>query len=224
MRAIFLLALSFALSGYSCAARFGPDIGHSFPDHDGDFLCTRTFSGSLDHVTVPVGASCALEQSTIHGNIRVLEDAQLYVSDSRVHGNIQGTRARVVQVAGGQVDGDIRIVDGLSPGAAGAVIDGTIVTIGNIQIHRMQTGRILIRDAIVHTGNIQVTENVIDEGLGLEILRNAVGANLQVFGNTGAGDKTVAGNEVGQILQCVGNSPPFTGGPNTAGATAGQCH
>jgi cytoskeletal protein CcmA (bactofilin family) len=221
MRAILVLALSFALSGYTCAARFGPDIGPSFPDHDGDIWCTRTLSGSFDDVTVPVGASCALEHATIHGNIKVLEDAQLYVSGSRVHGNIQGDRARVVQVAGGQVDGDIQIFGGVSPSAAGAVIDGTVVTSGNIQVQRMQTGRILIRDAFVHTGNIQVTENVVGERL--EIVHNVVGANLQVFANSGTGEKTVAGNDVSQILQCAENSPPFTGSPNTAGATEGQC-
>ena len=222
MRAVLALALSVTTAGYTCVARFGDPIGPSIQGHDGDTPCIGALSGTFDNVTVPFGASCTLQHSTIRGNLRALEDAQLYVLGTLVHGNIQGDRARVVQVVGGQVDGDIQILAGTSPGALGAAVTGgTVVTFGNIQIQQMRTGRILISDAHVNTGNIQVTENVV--GDRLEILRNFSGANLQVFGNSGAGPKTVAGNTVALSLQCQGNDPPFTGQANTARAAEGQC-
>jgi hypothetical protein len=222
MRPVLVLALSATTAGYTCVARFGDPIGPSIDGHDGDTPCVGALSGSFDDVTVPLGASCTLQHSTVRGNLRALADAQLYVLGTLVHGNIQGDGARVVQVAGGQVDGDIQIVAGTSPGALGAAVTGgTVVTGGNIQIQQMRTGRILIADAHVNTGNIQVTDNVV--GHRLEILRNFSGANLQVFENTGAGQKTVAGNTVAQSLQCQGNDPPFTGLANTARDAEGQC-
>ena len=46
---------------------------------------------------------------------------------------------------------------------------------------------------------------------------------MQVFKNSGAGQKIVRGNTVAQDLQCKENTNPFIGGPNTAGDKEDQC-
>lgn len=188
----------------------------------GDVRCTGTLTGSFDEVIVPVGATCTLAGSTVKGNVKALENARLFMSDTHVGGNVEGDKAAVVQVSGGTVDGNIQIKDGTSSGELGAAVTGgTIVTGGDIQIEKMNTARILVADARVLKGNIQIVENSTSGSL--EILRNHVAGNLQVFKNRGGGNKVVSGNTVSQDLQCKENSSPFTGGPNSAGETEDQC-
>lgn len=200
------------------AGRNGP-TGRS---SGGDVRCTGTLTGTFDNVTVPVGGTCTLLNSTVQGNVKALENARLFMSDTRVRGNVEGDKAAIVQVSGGTVDGNIQIKDGASPGELGAAVTGgTIVTGGDIQIEKMNTARVLVTDARVLKGNIQIVENWTSGGL--EILRNHVAGNLQVFKNRGGGNKVVSGNTVSQDLQCKENSAPFTGGPNAAGETEDQC-
>ena len=225
MKRIAVLAIALAACADGSAgpllteAGSGRDSGGGI---SGDLRCTGTRSGTFDNVTVPVGATCTLENSTVQGNLKALENSRLYVSNTRVHGNVQGDKASIVHVTGGRVDGNIQIVQGTSPGALGvAITGGTVVTGGDIQIEKMVTGRILIEDARVDNGNIQVVENSTSGGL--DIVRNRTGANMQVFKNVGAGAKTVRENTVAQDLQCKENTSPFTGSPNTAGDKEDQC-
>ena len=200
-------------------------VGRNGPDgrtSGGDVRCTGTLTGSFDEVTVPVGATCTLSGSTVKGNVKALENARLFMSDTHVGGNVEGDKAAIVQVSGGRVDGNIQIKDGTSHGELGAsVTGGTIVTGGDIQIEKMHTARVLVADARVLKGNLQVVENSTSGSL--EILRNHVAGNLQVFKNRGGGNKVVSGNTVSQDLQCKENSSPFTGGPNAAGEAEEQC-
>ena len=57
----------------------------------------------------------------------------------------------------------------------------------------------------------------------MSVAGNHVTGNMGVLKNSGDGDKQVVGNTVGQNLQCFDNTPPFLGGPNTAGKAEGQC-
>ena len=188
-----------------------------------DESCATGLTGTYDDdIIVPVGTSCLLQGATVFGNVKALEGAELYVIDSRVTGNVEGDEARIVQVQGGTVEGNIQIKDGTSPGAMGAMVVGTTVTEGDVQIEKMRTGEILVDGVAILEGNLQVTENHV--GLRLHLLNNPVAAgNLQVFKNQGDGDKRVQQNTVSQDLQCKENALPFTGGPNTAGETEGQC-
>ena len=202
--------------------QFGSAGGPGGGKRGGDARCVGTLTGTFDNVTVPSGETCTLQNSTVNGNVKALENARLFMSNNHVRGNVEGDKARIVQVSGGTVDGNIQIKDGSSPSELGAsVTGGTVVTGGNIQIEKMNTGRVLVADARVHKGNIQITEN--NTSTSLEILRNDVAQDLQVFKNRGAGSKAVSGNTVGQDLQCKENSSPFTGGPNSAGETEEQC-
>ena len=62
----------------------------------GDADCRGTLTGRFDNVIVPVGATCTLRDATVHGNVKALEDARLYVSATVVRGNIEGDKAAIV--------------------------------------------------------------------------------------------------------------------------------
>lgn len=189
---------------------------------DENFNCVGTASGTFANVFVPPGRTCYLSRSTVSGSVLAREGSRLFVSDTRVQGNIDGVEARVVQVRGGSLGGSIQIQEGSSPGEVGAAVyGGTVLSQGNITIQKMNTGTIRIADVVLRKGNIQVQENAV--GSGLEIVRNRVAQNLQVFVNRGGGAKTVRGNTVGQTLECKENTRPFTGGPNRAGEAKEQC-
>jgi hypothetical protein len=189
---------------------------------DENFNCRGTVSGTFANVFVPAGATCTLQNATVNGNVLARERSRLYVSNTRVAGNIDGVEARVVQVRGGSLGGSIQIADGSSAGELGAAVyGGTILTQGNIQIKKMNTGKIRIADVRLRKGNIKVEENSTSSTL--EVVRNYVAQNIQVWKNRGSGYKTVRGNRVLQIIQCKENTARFVGGPNTAGDTEGQC-
>jgi hypothetical protein len=188
---------------------------------DENFDCRGTVRGTFANVFVPAGATCRLQRSTVNGNVLAREGSRLYVSDTRVAGNIDGVEARVVQVKGGSLGGSIQIADGSSAGELGAAVDGTVLTQGNIQIIKMNTGSIRISGVQLKKGNIKVEEN--STGSSLEVVRNQVAQNIQVNKNSGSGSKAVRGNRVFQIVQCKENTSPFTGGPNTAAEAEGQC-
>jgi hypothetical protein len=209
-------------SGSPSDAPGGTGEGPTGIDTDENFDCTGTVSGTFANVFVPAGATCTLQNSTVNGNVLAREDARLYVSDTRVAGNIDGVEARVVQVQGGSLGGSIQIADGSSPDELGAAVyGGTVLTQGNIQIIKMNTGSIRIEDVRLEKGNIKVEDNAT--GSSLEIVRNYVAQNIQVFKNRGSGPKAVRDNRVLQIVQCKENTPPFAGGPNDAAEAEGQC-
>lgn len=191
-------------------------------DTDENFDCRGSVRGTFANVFVPAGATCTLQGSTVKGNVLAREGSRLYVSDTRVAGNIDGVEASVVQVQGGSLDGSIQIADGSSAGELGAAVyGGTVLTQGNIQIIKMNTGSIRIADVRLEKGNIKVEENSTDSGL--DVVGNSVAQNIQVFKNRGSGPKAVRDNRVFQIVQCKENTSPFTGGPNTAAEAEGQC-
>ena len=191
-------------------------------DTDEDYNCTATVTGNFANVFVPTGATCNLQDATVDGNVLAREGSQLYVSETQVAGNIDGVEAAVVHVEGGSLDGNIQIADGSSAGEVGAsVTGGTVLTAENIQVLKMNTGTIRITDARVEQGNIQVDENVVSSSL--DVVRNYVGQDLQVFKNTGNGAKVVRDNEVLQIVQCKENTAPFEGGPNNTPEAEDQC-
>ncbi|MBA2458904.1 MAG: hypothetical protein H0V43_08120 [Gemmatimonadales bacterium] len=162
------------------------------------------------------------QEPTVNGNVLARERSRLFVSDTRVAGDISGVEARVIQVRGGSLEGSIQIADGSSAGELGAaVFGGTVLTQGNIQVIKMNTGGIRIADVRLRKGNIKVEENAV--GSSLEVVRNQVAQNIQVNKNRGRAQKAVRNNRVFQIVQCKENTAPFTGGPNAAAEAEGQC-
>jgi len=188
----------------------------------GDTRCVGTLTGTFDNVFVPVGKSCTLKNSTVKGNVKALPNSKLFMRNNRVDGNIDGDEAILVQVRGGTVGGSIQIKEAFSPNVLGAAVyDGTVLTQGNIQIEKNETGGILIRDVHLRKGNIKVEENITRSSFN--VVRNRVAQNVQVFKNRGTNQKYVRNNTIGQIVQCKENRSPFVGGPNSAGDAEGQC-
>jgi len=188
----------------------------------GDFYCTRSVSGSFENVIVPEGRTCTITRSTVSGNILAKDGARLYVFETTTQGNIDGVEADLVHVRAGSLGGSIQVQDGDNRSLVGVKIyGGTVLTQGNITIQKMNTGTISITDAVLRKGNIQVQDN--RTATRLEILRNRVAQNLQVFVNTGTTTKVVRGNTVGSTLSCKDNQLPFIGRPNVAGDVEGQC-
>jgi hypothetical protein len=188
-----------------------------------DQPCTGVVvGGTYENVTVPEGSTCTLRSVTVRGNVNALTNARLVVEDSRVDGNVQGDKAAVVHVRGGRLGGNLQVHEGSSTGEVGvSITGGTVLTQGNIQVTKMRTGQIVITDALVEKGNLQVEENEL--ATGLELARNRVAQNLEVRKNRGAGAKVVRENTVAQKLECKENDSPFLGGPNAAAEAEGQC-
>lgn len=188
-----------------------------------DDRCTGVVvGGTYENIKVPDGASCTLRGVVVTGNVIALKDARLTVEDSRVDGNIQGENAAVVHVRGGRLGGNIQVHEGVSTGELGvSITGGTVLTQGNIQVTKMRTGRILITDAILEKGNLQLEENVVTGSL--DVARNRVAQNLEVRKHGGSAAKIVRDNTVSQKLECKENDSPFVGGPNSAAEAEEQC-
>ena len=109
-----LVAASFTLGcsdGANAARSLAPEDASSLTTGaGGDINCVGTRTGTFDNVTVPVGATCTLRNSTVQGNLKALENSRLFVSNTIVRGDIQGDKARIVRVTAGRVDGNIQIV------------------------------------------------------------------------------------------------------------------
>jgi hypothetical protein len=222
--------IAFALAG--CADAVDPLLaategsstqnGTNSSSNDDDRCTGVVVGGAYENIKVEEGATCTLRGVTVSGNVVALKDARLFVEDSRVDGNIQGENAAVVHVRGGRLGGSLQIHEGASPGELGvSITGGVLLTQGNIQITKMRTGRIVVTDAVVEKGNLQMEENAVTTAL--EVARNRVAQNLEVRKHGGGAAKVVRDNTVGQKLECTENDPPFVGSPNAAGEAEGQC-
>jgi hypothetical protein len=199
-----------------------------------DTQCVGFLTGVHDNVVVPPGATCFLNNATVNGNVKALQDSRLFMTGDTVFGNVEGDKAENVSVRNSVVRQNILIKEGETPGPGfnDAIVCATTVQEGNIQVEKM-AGEIVIgafqafcQPNIVEKGTIKVEDNLVVGGafFGLQIRQNQVAQNLQVFKNKGPGaPKVVQGNTVGQDLQCFENDQPFIGGPNAAQKAEGQC-
>jgi hypothetical protein len=232
-------ACAFSLNACNDATEPGPAVRPDFAA-GGRFECTGPETGTFGNVVVPRDAFCTLSNSTVTGDIKALAGSILFIINTTVGGDIEGDKARNVELvaingARNRVDGSIRIRDG----GDGAFICGTDLPAGDIEVERMfgldrQNGFVHLGGSICEggfgggntlaQGSIRVKSNSTTIfGIGIEIVGNTVGGDLQVLRNTGPQTKLVQNNTVVGTLECFDNEPPFVGGPNTAGSVEGQC-
>jgi hypothetical protein len=204
------------------------------------FECVGPETGTFENVVVPRDAFCTLSNSTVTGDIKALRGSTLFMINMTVGGSIEGNKADNVELAAingarNLVGGSIRIRDG----GEGAFICGTDLPEGDIEVERMfgfngQNGFVHLGGSICEggfgggntlaQGSIRVKRNTNTTfGIGLEIVGNTVGGDLQVLRNQGPQTKLVQNNTVAGKLQCFDNESPFVGGPNTASVAEGQC-
>jgi hypothetical protein len=95
--------------------------------------------------------------------------------------------------------------------------------VGNLRVERT-SGMIEVGMSRVAGGAQFLDNGAGGPGASLEVVDNIIDGNLQVFRTRGLLlPKVVAGNRVGQNVQCFENDPPFVGGPNEAQQSQGQC-
>ncbi len=171
-------------------------------DDDGDAglrpqntLCTSTLTGLHDNVVVPEGATCALLDATVSGNVEVKRSGAVTIAGkTTIRGNVQSDAGRYVRVFGSMVTigGNVEIKKAVEWSGYEA---GTQI-LGNFQ-YEENSGTLLANGGVIHR-------------------------NFQFSKNTGSG--TISGNMIHQNLECKENVPgPVGGGNVVAGNKEGQC-
>ena len=156
--------------------------------------CRGTIGATtVDNLLVPQGASCTLNGTKVKGTIKVANSARLLASGVRVIGNVQSEGFQAITLREGSRIGGSVQLKNGKEGGSGKVVSTRI------------------------TGDLQFEANEAKM-----VARNStILANLQVFQNTGG--VVLENNTIAENLQCKENSPPPTGGGNTAGDKEDQC-
>jgi hypothetical protein len=229
------LATAVALSACADATRdpiTGPSLrrGGGGGGGGGDIVlteCNGTLPpGTYDNIIVPPGATCTINGSVIRGSVLALRDSRLFMSSDQVVDFIKGDGADIVHIVATTVGEQIFLHNGTLSGGGGflnvLISNGTVVRNGNIHVQNMQADIIAIMNVTVERGSIELIDNVTETFLQTEF--NVVGANVDVFRNSGAGGKFITNNTAGVAVRCFENTGAFfVGGPNFAPSRQGQC-
>lgn len=215
--------------------------------------CTTTMTGvTTGSLVVPEGETCTLIGVTVNGNVRVEAGASLFTNDlaggnTTINGSVRGLGAQTVRlidtdVIGTGTTGNINLqgtVGRIVIGVEGCAVDpavGNNITLlnnlGSIAICQMTVGETIVLQG--NAKNIGVFDNVIGNSLNIigntgnfiRVRDNEVGVtqggSLNVKNNDS--DVRLRDNTVANRLACSGNTPPPSGGGNTAGSgLSGQC-
>lgn len=210
--------------------------------HAEETTCVGTLpAGTYDSIVVPAAAQCTIDHSLVTGHIRALDYSVLRVLDTTVQGNIEAHNADVVQALGDTISGHIHIKGG-GPNPNSTVIDtllcNNVLRNGNIEVERRIGGLVVGigngNPALVAQcsglgntllkGDLKIEGNTISPERAMSVTSNSVAKNMQVSRNTGSlRFKVVKNNAVDGTLRCSDNDAPFTGGPNSARRSEGQC-
>jgi hypothetical protein len=157
-------------------------------------VCRGTIGATtVDNLRVPQDASCTLNGTRVEGTVKVERNARLTANGIRVKGNVQ------------------------SEGFKNIVLRQASVVVGSVQLENgLSDGSGRVINTSIN-GDLQFFSNearMIARG-------NTIFANFQA--NQNMGGLVIENNKVAENLQCQSNSPPPTGGGNTAGDKEGQC-
>ena len=157
-------------------------------------VCRGTIGGAtVDNLRVPQGASCTLNGTKVEGTVKVERSATLVANGIRVKGNVQ------------------------SEGFEGITLRQGSRVVGSVQLENgLEGGAGRVLNSTVN-GDVQFFSN----GARMVARGNTILANLQANQNTGG--LVIENNRISQNLQCQANTPPPTGGGNTAGDKEDQC-
>jgi hypothetical protein len=150
-------------------------------------------STTVDNLLVSQGASCTLNGTKVKGTIKVANNARLVANGVRVIGNVQSEGFQSIVLREGSRVGGSVQLENGQEGGSGKVVSTRIN--GDLQFEANEA-RMVARNSTIL-------------------------ANLQVFQNTGG--VVLENNTIAENLQCKENSPPPTGGGNTAGDKEDQC-
>jgi hypothetical protein len=248
LAALGVLSIMLAAAASPAAARkHGKHRNGKLHQRHKAFKCNGVFSGlTVRAVLVPADAACTLTDSTVKGDVRVLDGAYFQATGTKMRRNVRGERAETIFVdTGSSVGGSIRgtrtaqvfvfnstVTGGIAVKRASDKVQicGTTLRRGSIAVKRSGTD-ILIGDPLavdcaanlVKRGSILVTRSFTD--VEFTIRGNTISrGSLKVTDNKGPSDKFVQSNAGGQTLGCDGNDSLFTASGNTGWTQAkGQC-
>jgi hypothetical protein len=196
-----------------------------------DFSCNgASTGGTFNNVTVPDNASCTLDHTKVLGNITVKTNARLLLEqlsgDSTVRGKINANNCAEVnlETPGGisnriVVGGDLVITNCTSgfDGARGTqgASPPNVVNGGNVKCANNADDCAFDYDAVGR--NLDCSGN-----FGCTLQSDAVGGDVTVKNNNGAGGSIFNGAFAGN-LTCSGNTPPaFATTTTVAGTQTGE--
>ena len=185
--------------------------------------------GTYDEIEVPPGKTCILDGVTVVHSVTAFAGARLFIHSSEIGENVIGLSADVIQVGSGtHIAGNMDMQDASDdltfPFATCAVSDATID--GNLSCTKSNPGSPIVRSEfgpVTIGGSVNLEDNFILPGHVLLLQNTDIGGDADVSKNTGGGHKDVSANRVVQKLTCKKNDLPFTGGPNVANKSKGQC-
>lgn len=191
-------------SGASLRASFST-ISGNVTGTDSEWVCLQFGSEAGGNFNVrggAVGTTTGFDISTsVGGNAKVSENAGLtFIDAAEVGGNVDISKnTGTLEIEHNTIGGNVNIHDNVVP----ATYTGGPATPG--------------------PGGCGVPTSFILGAGGMSIFNNQLPSNnMQVFKNTGPGNKQVVANTVERV-RCFGNSLPFVGGPNVAEEAEGQC-
>lgn len=176
-------------------------------------------------VAIAVAALMALapaaqaEERVCRGTIGAVTVDNLRVPDGAAC-TLNGTRAKgTVKVGTGATlyANNIRVVGNLqSQGFKTVRVVGSVFG-GSVQLENGRSGGLGSVATTRVNGDVQYFSNAAR----MVARSNTILSNLQAVGNRGG--LLISNNRISQNLQCKENTPPPTGGGNTAGDKEGQC-
>lgn len=183
----------------------GSNISGHVIGRDTAWVCLQVGSelgGNFDVTGGNLGTTTGFDINVmVGGNAKVSENAGLtFIDAAQVGGNIDvSENTGTLEIEHNTVGGNVKIADNTVP----AVYTGGPATpaFGGCGIPT---------SFILNSGGMSVLNNTADN------------SNMHVIRNSGPGSKTVVQNTVKNLV-CLNNDLPFTGGPNNAQHTVGQC-
>jgi sugar lactone lactonase YvrE len=181
--------------------------------------CNGVYGGNFNgNLTVSSGQVCTFISGNVSGNVTVAPGGSFQLNGANTTGNVHLHGGGNLLLNGATVGGNVQIIGG----GTFTIGPGTVIN-GNLQIqniplgggHNQICGATIRGDLHLHNNGTAV--DIGANGCG----GNFIGGNLQVQNNSAAVD--IFGNTIGGNLQCGKNSPPPSGGGNSAMAKQGQC-
>lgn len=156
--------------------------GHTVPGH-----CQgRIGDSSVDEVTVPNGATCELDGTTVEGNISVGHGAHLIARGVDVDGDVEGEGTAAVEVTDGStIGGNLQLDSGGSAVVRDSHVDGDLSW-------EEQRGALTAENNTIR-GNLEADQN----SGGVTVSSNDVGGDVSCEENDPApqgGGSHVSGN------------------------------
>jgi hypothetical protein len=196
----------------------GPALQQS-PPGPSEVQCSGPLPpGTYPNITVVPNTTCDVRNSTVLGNIKVLDGGRLDAFNNQIAGSIQLLRETRLVAVDNAVNGAVQSTGGtgffLIRGSVGGGISvverrGVPVFI-DVDIQQVQVkgdvtlsrnfGWILVANNVLSNGNITISENVIPAGAVARIDNNTVPGNIHVIKNSG-GELQVNGNIIPNLVQ-----------------------